>query len=244
LLIFGKSFYLRQAGFACSQQLLKAQDHNLKQRQNTCHTITNALPIGKSFIFANTHFMKRILTLFLVYYTCSTVAMAQGSGLPPVDRSPADISYYPNNYPVLKIQDKATEPLLARVIYGRPKKEGRPIFGSLVEYNKVWRLGANEATEIEFFKPVKIGGKKISKGRYTLYAVPGEVNWTIIVNKETDTWGSFKYDTKKDVVRVDVPVQKQTDIIESMAMAFDKTITGANLVIAWDNVKVALPITF
>lgn len=188
--------------------------------------------------------MKRILTLLLVYYIGSTPAMAQNTGLPPVDRSPADISYYPNNYPVLKIQDKATEPLVARVIYGRPKKEGRPIFGSLVEYNKVWRLGANEATEIEFFKHVKIGGKKISKGRYTLYAIPAENSWTIIVNKETDTWGAFKYDAKKDIVRVDVPVQKQSETIESLTMAFDKTTNGANLIMAWDNLKIALPITF
>jgi hypothetical protein len=188
--------------------------------------------------------MKRILTLLLVCYACSNMATAQSASLPPVDKSPADISYYPNNYPVLKIQDKAAEPMLARVIYGRPKKEGRSIFGSLVEYNKVWRLGANEATEIEFFKHVKINGKKIAKGRYTLYAIPGESTWTIIVNKETDTWGSFKYDIKKDIVRIDVPVQKQTDITESLAMVFDKTIAGANLIMAWDNVKVALPITF
>lgn len=187
--------------------------------------------------------MKRILVLFLAAFACSTIVMAQGNNLPPVDKSPADISYYPANYPVLKIQDKATEPLLARVIYGRPKKEGRTIFGSLIPYNTVWRLGANEATEIEFFKHVKIGGKKISKGRYTLYAIPTETSWTIIINKETDTWGAFKYDDKKDLVRVSVPVQRQTDITESLAMAFEKTTTGANLVMAWDNIKVALPIT-
>ena len=68
-----------------------------------------------------------------------------------------DMSYYPNGYPVLKIQDKATEPLVARVIYSRPQKNGRTIFGELLEYGKVWRLGANEATEIEFFQVVKIG---------------------------------------------------------------------------------------
>ena len=103
-----------------------------------------------------------------------------------------DMSYYPTNYPVLKIQDKNTEPLTARVIYSRPKKEGRTIFGGLVEYGKVWRLGANEATEVEFYQKVNIGGKKIAKGRYTLYAIVNESSWTFIVNKETDTWGSFK----------------------------------------------------
>ncbi len=75
-----------------------------------------------------------------------------------------DMSYYPSNFPVLKIQDKITEPLVARVIYSRPQKSGRNIFGELVEYGKVWRMGANEATEIEFYKHVRIGGKKIVRG--------------------------------------------------------------------------------
>jgi Protein of unknown function (DUF2911) len=107
----------------------------------------------------------------------------------------------------------------------------------------VWRLGANEATEIEFFKTVRIGGKKISKGRYTLYAIVNENTWTIIVNKETDTWGSFKYDAKKDVIRTEVGVQKTDAVIESLTMAFEKATGGFNLIIAWDNTKVALPIT-
>ena len=153
------------------------------------------------------------------------------------------MSYFPANYPVLKIQDKITGTPLARVIYSRPQKEGRSIFGALVEYGKVWRLGANEATEIEFFKNVKVNGKKVVKGRYTLYAIPNESTWTLIINKETDTWGHFKYSAAKDVVRIDIPVQKTTDIIEYLAMGFERTTSGMNLIIGWDNVKVAMPIT-
>jgi hypothetical protein len=164
--------------------------------------------------------------------------------LPPVDKSPMDMSYYPNGYPVSKIQDKPTEPLVARVIFSRPQKNGRTIFGDLLEYGKVWRLGANEATEIEFYQNVKINNTKIKKGRYTMYCIPYADKWTIIVNKETDTWGSFKYDTKKDVARIDVPVQKQTEITEAFVMAFDKSATGASLIIAWDDVKVTVPIVF
>lgn len=153
------------------------------------------------------------------------------------------MSYYPSNYPVLKIQDKLTEPLVARVVYSRPQKAGRVIFGGLVKYGEVWRLGANEATELELFKHARIGGKRVAKGRYTLYAIVNENSWTIIVNKETDTWGAFKYDAKKDIVRVNVPVQKISEPVESLAMAFEKTSTGFSLVIAWDTVKVAMPIT-
>jgi Protein of unknown function (DUF2911) len=155
-----------------------------------------------------------------------------------------DMSYYPNGYPVLKIQDKATEPLVARVVYSRPQKNGRTIFGDLLEYGQVWRLGANEATEIEFFMPVKLGGTKIKKGRYTLYCIPNADKWTIIVNRETDTWGSFKYDETKDIVRVDVPVQKQTEVLESFVMVFEKAYNGATLNIGWDNIRVSLPIQF
>ena len=105
-------------------------------------------------------------------------------------------------------------------------------------------MGANEATEIEFFKHVRLGGKKISKGRYTLYAIANENSWTIIVNKDTDTWGSFKYDAKKDVIRKEVTIQKTDVTVESLAMAFEKSITGFNLIIAWDNVRASVPFTF
>jgi hypothetical protein len=187
--------------------------------------------------------MKRILVCFLIFHCCLAGVHAQNGSLPPVDKSPMDMSYYPVNYPVLKIQDKITEPLVTRVIYSRPRREGRAIFGGLVEYGRVWRVGANEATEIEFFKQVKVNGKKISKGRYTVYAIANESTWTFIINKDTDTWGHFKYDAKKDVVRMDVPVQKLNEMVEALAIAFEKTSTGINLVVAWENVKVALPIT-
>ena len=132
---------------------------------------------------------------------------------------------------------------MARVIYSRPQKNGRLIFGDLVEYGKVWRLGANEATEIEFFRSVKIGDKKVEKGRYTLYAIPTEDNWTIILNKDNDTWGAFKYDEQKDVLRTVVPVQKLNEGVEAMAMTFEKSDSGCNLIIAWDNIKASLPIS-
>ena len=164
--------------------------------------------------------------------------------LPQLDKSPMDMAYYPANYPVLKIQDKATEPLVARVIYSRPQKEGRVIFGELVEYGSVWRLGANEATEIELYKDVKIKDKKLAKGRYSLFAIPTEKAWTIVFNKDTDTWGAFKYDDKKDVLRIDVLLQKFTTIAESFSILFSKSSSGADMTIAWDNVMATVPLSF
>jgi hypothetical protein len=185
--------------------------------------------------------MKKIFCA-LISVVLSSCLIAQ-SDLPPVDKSPMDMSYYPNNFPALKVQDKVTGPLVARVINSRPKKEGRSIFGGLVEYGKLWRLGANEATEIEFYRKVNIGGKKIPKGRYTLYAIVNENSWTFIINKETDTWGAFKYNAEKDVVRVDVPVEKTNEALENFVMVFEKADSNMNLVVAWENIKVALPIT-
>lgn len=155
-----------------------------------------------------------------------------------------DMSYYPANYPVLKIQDKVSEPLLARVIYSRPSRNSRTIFGDLVEFGKLWRMGANEATELEFFQNVRIGGVRVKKGRYTVYCIPYAEKWTMILNRDTDTWGSFKYDESKDVTRLDVPVQKLSEPLENMAMYFEKSAAGVNLSIQWDTVKVNLPITY
>ncbi|MEK7226344.1 MAG: DUF2911 domain-containing protein [Bacteroidota bacterium] len=187
--------------------------------------------------------MRKLLLGLATVFT-GLVLQAQSTALPQVDKSPMDMSYYPNGYPVQKIQDKITEPLVARVIYSRPQKSGRTIFGGLIKYGELWRMGANEATEIEFYKNVRIAGKKISRGRYTLYAIVNENSWTIILNKETDTWGSFKYDIKKDVLRTVVPTQKTDAPVESLSMVFEKTAAGTNLIVAWDAVKVALPINF
>ena len=191
---------------------------------------------------------KCFLVLLLFVCTVFSIAQTTVSKLPEVDKSPMDMCYYPNDYPVLKIQNKVTEPVVARVIYSRPQKNERVIFGGLVEFGKVWRLGANEATEIEFYKDVKIGGKKIVKGRYTLYAIVNPETWTIIINKDLDTWGAFKYDEKKDLLRTNVPVQKNNEITEALAMTFEpipsagKATKNFSLTIAWDDVKVSLPI--
>ena len=186
--------------------------------------------------------MRKVFVSVLLLTGCWMAAMAQ-SRFPLLDKSPMDMSYYPVNYTILRIQDKATEPLVARLVYSRPQRNGRNVFGELLEYNKVWRLGANEATEIEFYKDVLINGKIIAKGRYTLYAIPTEDKWTIIVNKETDIWGAFKYDSGKDVIRADAAVQKQAEPLEAFTMFFEKANGGFAMIAAWDNALVSLPIT-
>ena len=186
--------------------------------------------------------MKQIF-LFAVLLAAGIFTVEAQVKFPPIDKSPLDVIYYPANYPILRIQDKVSEPLLARVVYSRPQKNGRTVFGELVEFNSVWRLGANEATEIEFFRDVKVNGTRVKKGRYTLYCIPTTTNWTMILNKDTDIWGAFKYDSKKDVLRTTIPVQRLAEPAEALSMTFEKAGTGAELIMAWDNMMARLPVT-
>lgn len=195
--------------------------------------------------------MKKLYILAIAVFS-TQVIIAQTSSpagtsaikFAPLDKSPLDVIYYPVNYPVLKIQDRASEPLAARLIYSRPQKGGRSIFGDLVSYGETWRLGANEATELELFTDAKVDGKKIAKGRYSLFAIPEKDRWTLIFNRETDTWGAFKYDATKDVLRVTIPTEKLTAAAEAFSAVFVKTDGGANLVFAWDDVMATLPFSF
>lgn len=159
------------------------------------------------------------------------------------DKSPLDVSYYPVNYPLLKVKEKITETPLARIIFSRPQKNGRQVFGKLIEYGKLWRLGANEATEIEFYKNVSVMGNIIKKGRYTVFAIPFEDKWTIIFNKDTDTWGTFNYSPKQDIARVDVPIEILETSVEYFNAYFEKNGKTVDLKIMWDNVRATIPIS-
>ncbi len=185
--------------------------------------------------------MKKIIALCLSL--CVMVAAMAQQKPTELDKSPMDMSYWPKDYPILKMNGKAKDNPVARVIYSRPQKNGRTIFGGINKYGEVWRLGANEATEVEFFKDVRIGGKLLAKGRYTLFCIPFEDKWTLIFNKENYSWGSFTYDSKKDALRTDITIESTPEVTEALTIYFDETKKGANLVIAWDNVKASLPIT-
>jgi hypothetical protein len=160
-----------------------------------------------------------------------------------LDKSPLDLSYYPVEYPKLKMTGNAKEELVARVIYSRPKKEGRIIFGNVLKFGSRWRLGANEATEIEFFKDVTIQKKQIKKNRYIIYCIPYENKWTLILNNDLFTWG-LKIDSSQDAYKFDIPVTKTSYPLEVLSMSFEEADPGINLVMAWDSVRAVLSITY
>jgi hypothetical protein len=160
-----------------------------------------------------------------------------------VDISPMDMSYYPADYPKLKMTTNITQPPVARVIYSRPHLQGRELFHDVLKYGEHWRLGANESTEIDFFRDVTIQGKKIKAGRYILYCILGPATWSIVVNSNIDSWG-LQQDTTKDVQRFEIPVTHGNPQLEYFTMVFAKTNSGAELVMAWDDVVAKLPIDF
>ena len=208
------------------------------------------------------------LTLFLLSFFVTTIACEQKQKEEPVDQkikipdtlirqqpevaantyasvdvSPMDMSYFPVDYPKIKMANANTPPPVARLIYSRPHLQRRPLFNGILKYDETWRLGANEASEITFYKPVTIQGKKIKAGRYIIYAIPHVDTWTIILNSNIDTWG-LKQDSTKDVGRFEIPVSTNGASLEYFTMVFEKTDTGANLVIAWADVVAKLPIGF
>jgi hypothetical protein len=159
-----------------------------------------------------------------------------------VDISPMDMSYFPVDYPKLKMANENITPPLVRVVYSRPHL-GKRHFHDILKYGTPWRLGANESTEISFYKPVTILGKKVPAGRYILYCVPQPDSWTMVLNTNIDTWG-LKQDSLKDVDRFEVPVSRNNPPLEFFTMVFEKTATGADLVIGWDDVIGRMPIVF
>lgn len=184
--------------------------------------------------------MKK-LSLMIAFAAFALAVNAQQVKFPPMDASPADLAYFP----VLAAQTAkkgGPSPAIIKVTYARPAKKGREIFGKLEPFGQVYRLGANESTEIKFFKPVVVGDKSIPAGSYGLFAIPEQDSWTVIISKDTDHWGAYTYDESKDVVRVKVPVTTLETPLENLSMAFTPQANGAVLNIAWDKTAVAVPI--
>lgn len=127
------------------------------------------------------------------------------------------------------------------IVYSRPGIKGRAIYGGLVPYGEVWRTGANNATKITFNTPVKFEGSEVPAGTYALFTIPGESEWTIIINKGAQQWGAFQYDQKLDVVRVKAAPIRLGQHIETLAIEFNRIKDDSALLeIVWDDVVVPI----
>ena len=172
------------------------------------------------------------LLAFLAFISVPEISVAQE--FPALDKSPADISSYPR---------RGADPVI-KVVYSRPQKNDRVVFGELTPYGKVWRTGANEATEITFYKNVTLGGKAIKAGTYSLFTIPEKDSWTVILNSDLNQWGAYAYKESADVLRHPVPSQKTASTVEAFSIIFEKTDKGADMVMAWDDTMVRVPFLF
>jgi len=167
-----------------------------------------------------------VIALFVIALLFSNESTAQKfRGL---DKSPLDLAMYSTK----------ADGAVAKVVYSRPQLKGRSM-SKLAPAGKVWRLGANESTEVRFYKDVMFGGKSVKAGTYTMFAIPGDSEWTLILNKALHTWGSGSYKQANDVIRVTGKVSKNKDFVEALAITFSKK---GDMHIGWANTVVTVAV--
>jgi len=176
--------------------------------------------------------MKRIVyNLLIISILSVSILTVNGQSLElPLPSSPA----------LVKQTIGLTE---ATINYSRPNANGRKIFGGLVPYDKVWRTGANKATSIEVSRDVKIGEKELKAGSYSIFTIPGEKEWTIIFNSNTELWGAYSYKKEEDVLRVTSPV-KTISHVETFGIAFANVKENSGKIeLSWETSKVSFDLT-
>jgi hypothetical protein len=162
----------------------------------------------------------------------STINLAQAQTFKHLDEVPHDITYYKKT--------QTGEPQI-KVVYGRPETDNQKVFGEIIPFGQVWRTGANETTEIKFYQDLMFGNILVKEGTYSLYTIPGETYWTIILNSETDTLGSFFYNEELDVARIEVPSLAEQQI-NVFTIGFDQKNYGTQMILAWGETRVKVPL--
>ena len=183
-------------------------------------------------IFAKTIVMQKIAySLSLLFIVFSHCCLAQEASPPrPSPLALASIRY---------------KEAYLKITYSQPQKKGREIFGGLVPYGKIWRTGANEATELTITKDITINSILLKAGTYTIFTIPNKDKWTIIINSDLGLWGSYNYNQKMDVFRFDIPVLHiEKPLYEAFTIQLEQKNNVADLLILWDDVKVSVPIKF
>lgn len=172
-----------------------------------------------------------ILSIAILIITLISSTELTAQKFKSLDKSPMDATAFPNSY---KISDK-----IVKVIYSRPQLNGRDLV-KLAPPEKVWRTGANEAAEITFYKDVIFGGKALKAGTYSLFTIPSlEGDWTVIINKARNIWGSYYYKQDQDVIRVSGKTSKVEENIEAFSIMFEKDMT---LKMGWGNTVISVSI--
>ena len=174
----------------------------------------------------------KLVTVILILSICiPEIGMAQD----PVQPRPSPLELVTMKY----------ENTYVKITYCRPHKRGRAIFGELVPFGQVWRTGANEATEITITEDIKIGGNRLETGTYSLFTIPDENEWTIIVSSDLGQWGAFRYNEDHDILRIKASIEETEVIYEPFTIEFEQSgLKKTNLLMIWDRTKVIIPIEF
>lgn len=175
-------------------------------------------------------FISTITFAFLMLISANTNAQ----DFPGLDKSPMDAASYPTSY---KDSNK-----LIKIIYSRPQLDTRSV-KSLAPVGEIWRTGANEAAELTLYAPMVFGDAKIAAGTYTFYLLPGEKNWTVIISKDLNVWGSYFYNQENDVARMEVGPYELDDHVDAFSIAFKESKEGGIIMmnIGWGKTRLMVP---
>lgn len=179
--------------------------------------------------------MKKLVTLATMVLAMVFSSESNAQEFSGLDKSPADIASYPAGG-----RDANKK---VKVIYSRPQLKGRSL-ADLAPAGQVWRTGANEATEITFYQDVTVGDKAVKAGTYSLFTIPGEGSWTIILNNKLNQWGAYSYDESADVARIQAKSSQGSESLEAFSMGYKEADNGVHLVMGWGTTRVAVPISF
>ena len=175
--------------------------------------------------------MKKIILLVAVFaLTIGFSNQAIAQNFKGLDKSPMDIASFPSNY---RVSEK-----VIKIIYSRPQLKGRSL-EKLAPLGKKWRTGANEATEVTFYKDVIFGGAAVKAGTYTMYAVPGKATWTVALSSQLNVWGVYFHKDENDVAKVTIPVKQTEENLDVFSIAIDEDMT---INLGWGTTLISIPV--
>jgi Protein of unknown function (DUF2911) len=144
--------------------------------------------------------------------------------------------------PPAKAECKLTDGKTVKVDYSSPRMKGRKIYGGLVPYGQVWRAGANEATTFVTDTDINVGGTTVAAGSYTIFTIPGEDKWTLVISKKTGEWGTQYPGPENDLARIDMKVAKLPSPVENFTIAFDENGGNCTMRMDWENTRASVNI--
>jgi len=189
--------------------------------------------------------MRRMLTAGFVVaaLTAAGDVAAQSVSLACVPQRPREsLANRRSTYDSVAINVAGKRALLC---YGRPRANGREIFGGLVKYGQLWRTGADEPTTLHIAFPATIAGVRVGPGSYSIYTVPGETEWEVVVNKSTSHWGhesSYAGVKDQEVGRGKVKSETLSDAVDQFTIRATPAGASTNLVLEWEKTRVRIPI--